>query len=95
MKTIQRNHTVRNLQNDFNAVRGTDRNKCPQTESDSQTCNRDVEETIQELNRQSQRIASERTKELGNNGSVQERVSRVNSWQCGDNIGTVPDYGAG
>uniref|UniRef100_A0AAR5PQI3 Uncharacterized protein n=1 Tax=Dendroctonus ponderosae TaxID=77166 RepID=A0AAR5PQI3_DENPD len=65
------------------------------TENGRKSSNQDEElqETIRQLDRHSEKIAVEKRPKA--DGLVQEPIGEVNAWQCGDNINSVPEYGAG
>ncbi|XP_030759827.1 putative leucine-rich repeat-containing protein DDB_G0290503 isoform X2 [Sitophilus oryzae] len=96
VKTIERNNTVRNLGNEFNSmgdkqlqrnVLNGDINRRPL----NQSVNKDVKDTVDLIRRQSEQNV--RQEHLNNQHS--DNIAKVTTWRCGDDIRSVPDYGAG
>ncbi|XP_050294210.1 rho-associated protein kinase 1 isoform X3 [Anthonomus grandis grandis] len=91
VKTIQRN-AVRNLQKDFGNI-GSRKDPTVSDRTTSQSCDKDVRETLAQLDRQSERLVE--NGEPFRNELVEDRIEKVAAWQCGNNVNSVPDYGAG
>lgn len=93
VQAIKRNHAVRNLENTFSQMEAPTNNKAMEMGRKSTNQDEDLQETIRQLDRQSEKIAVD--KRPKGDGLVQEPIGKVNSWQCGDNVNSVPEYGAG
>ncbi|XP_066262440.1 putative leucine-rich repeat-containing protein DDB_G0290503 isoform X2 [Euwallacea similis] len=96
VKSIQRNHAVRNLESAFSNLENKQISSKPNKDIGNTGKllhgEKDVKESVSEPNKQLEKMYKEK---LENNAVPSERFSKVNAWQCGDNIESVPDYGAG
>ncbi|KAL1506109.1 hypothetical protein ABEB36_005535 [Hypothenemus hampei] len=91
-KTIPKNHAVRNLQNSFNDMNDNHKLKEFNYRNEFSTrpsqCDRDVQQTIQALNKQSEKLTTNKKENF-------ECLDKVNTWQCGEDVNSVPDYNFG
>ncbi|XP_066146907.1 uncharacterized protein [Euwallacea fornicatus] len=96
VKSIQRNHAVRNLESAFSNLEnkqiGSKPNKNVDNTGKLLHNEKDIKESIFEINKQPVKIYKEK---LGDNVVPSERFSKVNAWQCENNTESVPDYDAG
>ncbi|XP_019763261.2 girdin isoform X3 [Dendroctonus ponderosae] len=93
VQAIKRNHAVRNLENTFSQMEASNTKMTTENGRKSSNQDEELQETIRQLDRHSEKIAVEKRPKA--DGLVQEPIGEVNAWQCGDNINSVPEYGAG